>query len=126
VSGPHKVEWHYSAHGAQPYLDDVQHWRRVVILLVIALLAVETVVMRRRGYAIGRNTIVRCRDGHLFSTIWIPGASLKALRLEPVRWMRFQYCPVGRHWAPVVPVKDSDLTDEDRRIALEHHDLAIP
>ena len=87
---------------------------------------VETIAMRRRGYAFGRDTIVRCRRGHLFSTIWIPGVSLKALRLEPIRWMRFQRCPVGEHWTTVVPVKESDLSDEERTFALEHHDLQIP
>jgi hypothetical protein len=28
---------------------------------------------------------------------------------------RFQRCPVGHHWAIVHPVKEKDLTDEDRR-----------
>ena len=32
----------------------------------------------------GRNVVVRCRQGHLFTTIWIPGGSLKALRLRLV------------------------------------------
>jgi hypothetical protein len=59
----------------------------------------------------------------LFTTIWIPGASLKAIRLGP---MRLQYCPVGRHWTLVTLVKDSALTDEDRQIASENRDLPIP
>ena len=64
-----------------------------IVGLVIVGLAVATVVARRRGYSgLGGNTIVRCRRGHLFSTIWIPGASLKAVRLG---WFRVQYCPVG-------------------------------
>jgi hypothetical protein len=100
--------------------------RHAVVISVISLLVAETIVMRRRGYAFGSNAIVRCRDGHLFSTIWIPGVSFKALRLEPIRWMRFQYCPVGKHWAVVVPVKVSELSDEQRRTAREHHDLRIP
>ena len=66
---------------------------------------------------------VRCSEGHLFTTIWIPGASLKAVRLG---WARFQYCPVGRHWTLVTPVKDSDLTDEERRMAAENHDSSVP
>jgi len=97
-----------------------------VSLVVVAVLVVATAVERRRGYEIGWNTPVRCRDDHLFTTIWIPGASLKALRLEPVVWMRFQHCPVGRHWTFVRPVKDSDLTDEDRRVASENRDIRIP
>ncbi len=98
--------------------------RRIVpVIAVTALYGVATVLMRRRGYAFGANTVVRCRSGHLFTTIWIPGGSLKAVRLG---WWRLQHCPVGRHWTLVSPVKDSDLTDEDRRFAAETHDRRIP
>ena len=93
------------------------------LVAVMSALVVATVILRRRGYGFGGNTIVRCRSGHLFTTIWIPGASLKAIRLG---WMRFQYCPVGKHWTLVTPVKDSDLTDENRRIAAENRDIRIP
>ncbi|MER5911106.1 hypothetical protein ABT124_11505 [Streptomyces sp. NPDC001982] len=96
-------------------------------LLPVAVVAVvlvgATVVARRRGCRLGTNTVVRCRDGHLFTTIWIPGASFKSVRLGPYRR---QYCPVGRHWAWVVPVRDADLTPEDRQRAEEHHDLRVP
>ncbi len=78
---------------------------------------------RRLGYKIGGNTVVRCRQGHLFTTIWIPGVSFKAVRFG---WYRLQRCPVGAHWTLVVPVKDQDLTDEDRRMAQQHHDVRIP
>jgi hypothetical protein len=50
------------------------------------------------------DTIARCSKGHLFTTIWVPGASLKSIRLG---MSRFQHCPVGHHWALVTPVKDS-------------------
>jgi len=96
----------------------------IVIVVVIAALVAGTIVARRRGYSgIGGNTVVRCRAGHLFTTIWVPGASLKAIRLG---WARFQYCPVGRHWALVTPVRDSDLTDEDRQVAAQNRDARIP
>lgn len=78
---------------------------------------------RRLGYKLGGNVVVRCRRGHLFTTIWIPGASLKAVRLG---WARAQRCPVGKHWTLVTPVKDSDLTEDERRIAAAHHDVRIP
>ena len=71
----------------------------------------------------GGDTVVRCSKGHLFTTIWVPGGSLKSIRLG---MSRFQYCPVGHHWAVVNPVKDSELTDEERRTAAEHHDVHIP
>src|SRR5581483_8130808 len=45
--------------------------------LVVALLAAGTFAARLMGYKLGRETIVRCRAGHLYTTIWIPGASLK-------------------------------------------------
>lgn len=86
-------------------------------------MALETIAMRLRGYPIGGNVVVRCRQGHLFTTIWVPGASLKSLRLG---WWRYQRCPVGKHWSIVTPVKESDLTDEDRRIAADNRDIRIP
>jgi hypothetical protein len=76
-----------------------------------------------RSGRVGGNLVVRCSQGHLFTTLWIPAASLKALRLG---WWRVQYCPVARHWSVVVPVRESDLTDEQRRIAAAHHDIPIP
>lgn len=78
---------------------------------------------RRRGTLFGANTVVRCRDGHLFTTIWIPGASVKALRLG---WWRFQRCPVGGHWSLVTPVTTSELTEQEREFAALHHDLRLP
>jgi hypothetical protein len=49
--------------------------------------------------------------GPLFRTTWVEGGSLKAVRLGPL--LRFQYCPVGKHFALVRPVKDRDLTEEE-------------
>jgi hypothetical protein len=93
------------------------------LVLIVGGLVAVTVVGRRLGYGVGGNTVVRCREGHLFTTIWIPGASLKALRLG---WGRLQYCPVGRHWSIVTPVRAADLTEAERREAAEHHDIRIP
>ena len=79
--------------------------------------------MKLRGYRIGADVVVRCREGHLFTTIWIPGASLKSLRFA---WWRFQYCPVGRHWSIVTPVEESELTEDQNRRAHEYRDIRIP
>lgn len=100
-------------------------WVRNVapLLLVVVLVGGGTLVARRLGYKVGGDVTVRCREGHLFTTIWIPGASFKAVRLG---WVRLQYCPVGEHWTFVMPVRDSDLTDEERRIAGQHHDVRVP
>jgi hypothetical protein len=92
-------------------------------LLLIASIIVGTRLARRRSYAFGGNTIVRCRRGHLYTTIWIPGVKLKALDLGIAR---LQYCPVEEHWSLVTPVRDSDLSDEERRFARAHHDVPIP
>ncbi len=97
--------------------------RRRVLVLVVAFYVVGTIVARRRGYNMGGNVVVRCRQGHLFTTIWVPGASVKAIRLG---WARWQRCPVGSHWSLVTPVRVSELTDEERRFAQEHHDVRIP
>jgi hypothetical protein len=96
--------------------------KRVLPVVVVALVA-GTIVGRRRGYNFGGNVAVRCRQGHVFTTIWIPGASIKSLKLG---WARMQYCPVGKHWTLVTPVRDSDLTDEERRSAAENRDVRIP
>ncbi len=86
----------------------------VAVLVAVAIvLVVINIVMRRRGYSIPGSTVARCAKGHLFTTTWIEGGSLKAVRLGPST--RYQRCPVGRHWAIVHPVREEDLTDEDRR-----------
>jgi hypothetical protein len=96
----------------------------VILVVVIGVLAGGTLVARRKGYSgLGGNTVVRCRQGHLFTTIWIPGASLKSIRLG---WARFQRCPVGKHRSVVVPVKEADLTDEEKNFASTHRDVRIP
>jgi hypothetical protein len=38
------------------------------------------------------DAIVRCSKGHLFTTIWVPLASFKAVRLGS---RRYQRCPGG-------------------------------
>lgn len=90
----------------------------LAILAVVAVLVVAgNIRARRAGYSIPGKTVVRCGKGHLFTTTWIEGGSLKAVRLGA--YTRYQRCPVGPHWSIVHPVKDADLTDEDRRIAAQ-------
>ncbi|HMD93446.1 MAG TPA: hypothetical protein VKG80_12475 [Trebonia sp.] len=90
---------------------------------VIVAYAVGTWVAMSQGYSFGRNVVVRCQQGHLFTTVWIPGVSVKALRLG--LW-RVQWCPVGRHVTLVSLVKNADLTEEERESAAEHHDIPVP
>jgi len=91
----------------------------VLVLLDIA----GTLAARARGYGVGGDTLVRCAKGHVFTTIWIPGVSVKALRLG---WWRIQYCPVGRHWSLVRPVRASDLTRAQRMRARGRRDVRLP
>jgi hypothetical protein len=90
-----------------------------VVVLVVALLSVLllNVVMRRKGYSIPGKTVVRCSKGHLFTTTWIEGGSLRAVKLGPTR--RYQHCPVGKHWSVIRPVKDEDLSDADRQLVAQ-------
>lgn len=81
-------------------------WTTIVASLVIY--ATGTLLARRRGYSgLGGRTVVRCRGGHVFSTLWVPGISLKAIRLG---WYRLQYCPPGRHWTLVRPIEEASLS----------------
>jgi hypothetical protein len=88
-----------------------------------AFVLLEAAALKLRGDRMAGNVVVRCREGHLFTTIWIPGGSLKALRLG---WWRFQRCPVSKHWSIVTPVKTADLTEEERRVAAQTRDVRIP
>jgi hypothetical protein len=98
--------------------------RRGGLVAAGVLVGVEAVVVsRRRGSLLDLDTVVRCRGGHLFTTWWIPGASVKALRLG---WWRLQHCPVGAHWSLVTPVSMSTLSADERQSAAGCHDLRIP
>ena len=97
--------------------------RRRAGVIASAAMLVETAGLWVRSRRLGGNVIVRCRAGHLFTTIWIPAASVKALRLG---WWRVQRCPIGHHWSLVTPVNASELTEGERRSAREHHDVWLP
>jgi hypothetical protein len=83
----------------------------------------EALLMRLRGYPMGTDVVVRCRREHLFSTIWLPGVSVKALRLV---WWRVQRCPVGSHWSIVTPVREAELNAAEGRSAHECKDIRLP
>ena len=88
------------------------------MLIVVGLMTAGTLVARRLGYKVGGHVVVRCRQGHLFTTLWIPGLNLKAIDLVVARVQR---CPVGPHWSVVVPVRDASLSDADRKLAAGRH-----
>jgi hypothetical protein len=93
----------------------------VVILAVVAARAGR--MSRLRGYRFGSDVIVRCRDGHLFMTTWVPMMSVKAIRFGLVR---IQHCPVGDHVTAVRLMRDQDLTRAQRLEAGRHHDSGVP
>jgi len=66
---------------------------------------------------------VRCKAGHLFTTIWIPGGSLKAARLAG---RRFQHCPVGHHWTTIERLDPDTADAADLAEAARVHDIRIP
>jgi hypothetical protein len=66
---------------------------------------------------------VRCRAGHVFTTIWMPLGSLKAIRLGG---RRFQRCPVGHHWTIIVPIDAGAATPAELESAAALHDVRIP
>jgi hypothetical protein len=98
----------------------------IYLLAAVIVIALAVRVMRvsqQQGYRFGRDVIVRCRDGHLFMTTWIPMVSFKAIRFGLVR---FQHCPVGDHGTTVRLMRDEDLTPAQRREAGRHHDNGVP
>jgi hypothetical protein len=97
--------------------------RRLGLLIAASALVVEAAAIRRLGYPVAGDVAVRCRKGHVFTTLWVPGVSVKALRLG---WWRFQWCPVGRHWSLVTPVRRADLPRVARWSAGRTHDLRVP
>jgi hypothetical protein len=59
-------------------------WITIIILAVVgAVVVIVNVVARSKGYSIPGKTVVRCSKGHLFTTTWVEGGSLKAVRVGP-------------------------------------------
>ncbi len=106
-----------------PAQDHRSRHRARAVAGALAALTAFTLAARRLGYKLGPNTIVRCRRGHLFTTIWIPGIKLKAIDLGIARLQR---CPAGNHWSLVTPVREEDLNAEERAAAHAHRDVGIP
>lgn len=66
--------------------------------------------------------IVRCKDGHLYHTVWMPLGSLKAIRLGSVRYQR---CPVDRRWRWTRRVAADQLSPAERAAADQIRDSGI-
>lgn len=97
---------------------------QAIVIVVFVLVVVGLLAYALTGPSgVSGNVVVRCRDGHLFRTVWLPGISFKAIRLGPIR---LQYCPVGGHWTAVTYVPDNELTDAERLLAAQFHDSNLP
>jgi hypothetical protein len=107
--------------GAAP--DRRSKRRKRALVFGLASVVVEIVAIWLRVGRPGGNVAVRCRAGHLYTTIWVPGVSVKSARMGV--W-RLQYCPVGRHWSIVSPVKESDLSWREKRLARRTEDIRVP
>ena len=91
-------------------------------VMVVAAVTFSVVAPRFRRVREAFDVIVRCRDGHLYTTLWMPLGSLKAVRLGVGRYQR---CPVGHHWSIVTPVDPGTLSDREVRAARNRHDAAV-
>ena len=96
--------------------------KRALHMLAVAVVVEAGGLWLRTG-RLGGHIVVRCRAGHLFTTLWLPAVSIKALRFGP--W-RVQRCPVGGHWTLVTPVRESGLSSDELASAREHHDVSLP
>lgn len=105
------------------YSQTVGARRKALWVAAASAVAVEAAVLKRRTGRIGGDVIVRCRRGHYFTTLWVPGVSIKALRLG---WWRLQWCPVGRHVTLVTPAERAKLSEYDRASGSAVHDACIP
>ncbi len=98
--------------------------RAIIAGVLIAVVIAGPPIARVLAYKLRGDVVARCRDGHLFTTVWIPAMPFNSVSLAPS--IRLQYCPVGRHWTVVTRVRDSDLTDEERQSAAQHRDVRMP
>ena len=97
--------------------------RRKLTVAVLGGVLLEGGATWLRSQRFGGHLVVRCRQGHLFTTLWIPAVSLTSLRFG---WWRFQYCPVGHHWSVVAPVRQGELSRKQRRAARSQRDIPLP
>jgi hypothetical protein len=70
-----------------------------------------------------RRTPVRCSEGHVYGSRWVPMVSLKAIRLGNAR---FQHCPVCHRRRMTTRVPPDQLTVEVLAAAAAIHDGPLP
>lgn len=93
------------------------------LLILIAAITAEVLPLIRTGYGLGGKVVVRCGKGHLFTTFWLPGGSIKSVRIAA--W-RLQRCPVAHHWSLVTPVRRDSLSADELDAASKTTDSRLP
>jgi hypothetical protein len=78
-------------------------------------IAAANAYVHHEGYTIPGRTMVRCRSGHEFSTIWVSGMSVASLRLG--LHTRFMKCPECNAWRIVHPIKPIVAVPEEPPVA---------
>ena len=85
----------------------------VVAVVWVVLVLVRFVIAKRRAAPRGHPPIVRCSKGHVFTTVWIPGGSFKAVRwLDPIPAL-----PGRQAWNIGQTHQRRRLSDEERQSA---------
>ena len=91
------------------------------MVVLIVLLVAQTIVARRRGYRLGARVVVRCR--RVICSRPYPGRVLQSCSLGLVE---VSALPGRQALVADTPVKESDLTEEQRRAAHEATDVPVP
>jgi hypothetical protein len=89
----------------------------------VSALFAGPLIARRLGHKIGRNCTLRYHQRHAFATLWFPGGKI---RTNDDGAPRFGRCPLGDHSTLVIPVRDRNLTIEQRLQTAGHHDVRLP
>jgi hypothetical protein len=82
-----------------------------LVVIAIVVLAKVSFLTSGRYVRVNGKVIVRCGQGHVFPMTWLSLSAITAIRFGNSRYQR---CPVGNHWSVVRPVKEGDLTDQER------------
>ncbi len=67
--------------------------------------------------------VMRCKQGHLFETPFLPLVSLKAVKLPQGR---FQRCPVDGRWGICELQFTADLSEDELEQARQHRTSPLP
>jgi len=88
----------------------------LIIIVVVGLLAFAAgaAIASRKGFKRNGEVIARCRQGHLFTTVWVGRFTWRQLDLG---FARIQRCPVDGRLTVVRPVDVFELTAEEKRAA---------